>query len=168
MTTANNRQAMLNKARLFAHRLEDFSLLALLVALVFFSLVPIILRNTGINGWIWAGSLNNILVLWLAMFGAMRASRERNHIAIDLLNHYGGPLTKQIAHSLSCIFAAMISAIIAFFSFRFIAEEYEYSSMAILNIPTWFCEAIIPFSLSIISLRFFIQIFQKPISREHD
>lgn len=159
---------MLNKARTFLYRIEDITLLALLAGLIFFSSVQIVLRNAGINGWIWASPLSNILVLWLAMFGAMRASREKNHIAIDLLSHYGNAISKQVAHSICCIFAAIVSGIIAFYSFSFIAMEYEDASIAVLNIPTWFCEAIIPFSLSVICLRFFIQSFQKPATREHD
>lgn len=159
---------MLNHIRSFLYRIEDFTLLALLAGLIFFSSVQIVLRNAGINGWIWASPLSNILVLWLAMFGAMRASREKNHIAIDLLSHYGNALTQQIAHSICCIFATVVSAIIAFYSYQFIVLEFEDGGIALLNIPTWFCEAIIPFSLSVISLRFFIQSFQKPAAREHD
>ena len=120
------------------------------------------MRNLGINGFLWAESASRILVLWLAMFGAMRASRLQNHIAIDLLSHYSKGWFLQTSHFFISIGSAIVCALVAYYSLKFIRIEYEDGATAFLNVPVWFCEAIIPFSLSIITLRFIFHSLRAP------
>ena len=152
----------------FLHGLEDSVLVALITSLLFISFSQIVLRNTGMAGLTWADSANRVIVLWLALFGAMRASRLRNHIAIDLMSHYGNALVKRIMHILVSIFAAAVSGIAAWYSLEFVIGEYEYPSNAFLNVPTWLCEAVIPFALAVIALRFAHQIFLPPLVSESE
>jgi hypothetical protein len=43
--------------------------------------------------------------------------------------------------------------------------EKEDGTLAFLNVPVWFCEAIIPFALAVIASRFLFNAFNLP---EHD
>lgn len=159
---------MLNKTLRFLHLLEDSALILLVLGMLFLTLGQIVLRNTGFSGFLWAETAIRVLVLWLAMFGAMRASRQRNHIAIDILSHYGNELTQRIAHFAVSLFAASVCLIAAYYSAKFVQLEMEYPTEAFLNIPTWVCEAIIPFSLFIIGIRFIFHSLNLPQQLEHD
>ena len=143
----------------FLHFLEDSCLVSLIVGLVILSVAQIVMRNTGIAGFMWADQASRIAVLWLAIFGAMRASRVRNHIAMDLISHYASPVLQQCFHIIVSLSCAAICSIAAYYCWDFVNEEYSSNNMAFLNVPAWFTEAIIPFGLSIIALRFFIQTF---------
>lgn len=143
----------------FLHFLEDSSLVSLILGLVILSVAQIIMRNVGIAGLMWADNALRIAVLWLAIFGAMRASRIRNHIAMDLISHYASIPLQKVLHIIVSLSCAGVCTIAAYYCWDFVFEEYESGGMAFLNVPVWFTEAIIPFGLSIIALRFFIQTF---------
>lgn len=145
---------ILSKLLKVLHKCEDAALVILLLLLLGIALVQIFSRNAGISGFMWFDTASRIIVLWLALFGAMRASRLQNHIAIDLIGHYCDLKTQKIIHFITSISAAIICAYSAWYSYLFVVSEYDYPSEAFLNIPTWACESIIPFSLAIISLRF--------------
>lgn len=138
------------------HKMEDASLVILLLFLLGMALIQIVTRNAGFSGFIWFDTASRISVLWLALFGAMRASRLQNHIAIDLINHYCGHTSQRVIHALVSISACIICAYSAWYSYLFVVSEYHYPSVAFLNIPVWACETIIPFSLAVISLRFLL------------
>ena len=53
--------------------------------------------------------------------------------------------------SLSC---SAICAVAAYYSYLFVLIEKEDGMIAFLNVPVWFCEAIIPFALTVIAARF--------------
>jgi TRAP-type C4-dicarboxylate transport system permease small subunit len=159
---------MLTKPLRLLHALEDSILVGLLLALVLLSAGQIIIRNLGMGGFLWADPAGRILVLWLAMFGAMRASRLQNHISIDLINHYASQKVQQITHTLVSLSCAAICFVAFYYSFLFVQIEYEDNLTAYLNVPIWLCESIIPFSLGVIGLRFVIHSLKVPQTREHD
>ena len=136
------------------YKLEDAALVILLLLLLGMGLAQIVARNAGLSGFIWFDTASRISVLWLALFGAMRASRLKNHIAIDLINQYCSLNAKKIIHFITSISSAIICGTSAWYSYLFVISEYSYPSAAFLNVPVWACESIIPFSLAIISLRF--------------
>ena len=85
-----NRPALPLPLRIF-YRVEDGALLLLVSMLVLLCCSQIAARNLGIDGLVWTENAIRMNVLWLAMFGALRASREQNHIRIDLLSHHASP-----------------------------------------------------------------------------
>ncbi len=139
------------------HKLEDGLLLSIVLLLIGLSLTQILLRNAMDSGLVWADPALRILELWVAMVGAMRASRDRAHIAIDILRRYFKGPVRYLATWFSLIAAAGICAIASYYSFEFIQLEREDSAIAFLSIPVWYCEAIIPFALGIMALRFLYQ-----------
>ena len=72
----------------YLHRLEDSLLVFSLLAMLLIALGQIVLRNGFDSGVLWAESFARILVLWVAMLGAMVATRENNHISIDAVSRY--------------------------------------------------------------------------------
>ncbi len=144
---------MLNKPIKLLHLLEDSLLVTLVLTIVTVGAMQIILRNANVGGIIWIDPAMRVGVLWLAMFGALRASREQKHIVIDLLSHYSKPLFRKITYFIVSISSAIICFIAAYYSVIFVIGEKEYGGNAFLNVPEWTCVAIIPVSLSLIGLR---------------
>lgn len=158
---------MLNKIIRPLHILEDSALVLLVAALVVMGAAQIIMRNLGISGMIWMDSASRVAVLWLAMFGALRASREQKHIVIDLLSHYANPLLRRISFFIVSVCSAIICLIAAGYSYQFIRGEMEYGGTAFLAVPEWLCQAIIPVALLLIALRSLIHSLHPP-EQQHD
>ncbi len=145
---------MLVKLRNILYTLEDSLLLTLVVSMVVLSFSQLVLRNLGVGGMAWSDGALRVNVLWLAMFGALRASRLQNHISINLLSHYVSETLKKRLHFIVSLCCAAICAVAAYYSFLFVQLEKEDGFTAFLNVPVWLCEAIIPFALAIIAIRF--------------
>jgi TRAP-type C4-dicarboxylate transport system permease small subunit len=138
----------------YAHRTEDGVLIAALVSMLIMALVQIVLRNFFDSGLLWAESALRILVLWVAMLGAMVATRESNHIAIDLVTRFLPLHLKKYAILLSYLFSAVICGLVAYHAVEFIKFEYEDQTIAFASVPTWVCQSIIPFGFGVMALRF--------------
>ena len=99
---------MLVKLRNILYTLEDSLLLTLVVTMVVLSFSQLVLRNLGVGGMAWSDGALRVNVLWLAMFGALRASRLQNHISIDLLSHYVSGTLQKILHFIVSLCCAAI------------------------------------------------------------
>jgi|SRR5690554_830236 len=160
---------MLNKPLRILHLLEDSLLVMLVLTIVAVGAAQIVLRNANIGGLTWIDAAMRVGVLWLAMFGALRASREQKHIVIDLLSHYSKPLFRKITYFIVSISTALICFTAAYYSFIFVAGEKEYGGTAFLNVPEWICVAIIPVSLTLIGIRSISSSLQPPeLNRDHN
>lgn len=153
---------MLNKLLKPLHFLEDSALVALVLMLIGMGAAQIIFRNMGISGMMWVDSATRVAVLWLAMFGALRASREQKHIVIDLLSHYANPLVRRITFFIVSVGSAAVCLAAAAYSYQFIRGEMEFGGNAFLNVPEWLCQAIIPTTLLLIALRCLINCLNPP------
>jgi len=134
-------------------------LVALLSLMVTIAVIQVVMRNFMGAGLIWAESLLRITVLWLALLGAMVASRNNEHIAIDVLVNKLPDSIRYWVMRLNCIITASICFFIAWYSLKFVIDEYQYGGIAFGYIPHWLCEAIIPFSLFIIAVRYLVSAF---------
>ena len=138
---------------------ETSLLVGLLVMMIVIAIIQIVMRNFMGAGLIWAESLLRIAVLWLALLGAMVASRDNEHIAIDVFVDKLPEKFRQITIRISRIITALICFVAAWHSLKFVIEEYQYGDIAFGFVPNWLCEAIIPFSLCIIAIRYFVSAF---------
>lgn len=158
--------AVWHRAITLLHWLEDAFLLLLITAAVTLATTQIVLRNSGADALVWADSALNILVLWIAMAGAMVASRDKDHIAIDILNRYLRGISQRLVQSLSYAATALCCGIAAWYGVRFVQEERQYADIAFLNIPIWLCEAIIPIALGLIAVRYCLYTLQTIFDRQ--
>ena len=139
---------------------ETGTLVVLLLVMITIAIIQIVMRNFMGAGLIWAESLLRITVLWLALIGAMVASRDNEHIAIDVMvdkfpRHFKKPIL-----CLSRLFTALICMIAGWYGLLFVVDEYQYGGIAFGYIPNWLCEAIIPFALFIIAIRYAVSAIQ--------
>ncbi len=141
------------------YRVEDAILVGLLALMIGMSVTQIFLRNLFESGIIWSDVLVRILVLWVGLVGAMVASRQGNHITIDLLDRYLPTTAKPIVNFVVELFTALICSVVVYYSLVFVQMEFVDGGTAFAWVPVWVCEAIIPFAFSVIALRYFILSF---------
>ena len=136
------------------HLIEDSALVLALVTMLALAVMQIILRDFFDQGLLWAESFLRILVLWVAMLGAMVATRHRNHISIDALSRY---LPQQVARGaalLTSLVSAVICGVVAWYSVKFVRFEYTDHTIAFGHMPSWVCETILPLGFGVMALRF--------------
>jgi TRAP-type C4-dicarboxylate transport system permease small subunit len=138
------------------HLVENTVLVVSLVTLMALAVMQIGLRNFLDTGVVWADTLVRILVLWVALLGAMVATRENNHIKIDALSRYLSERLKKRVSAIVGAFAAIICGVASWFSLEFVLMESEDPTIAFAGVPHWVCEVILPFAFAVMSIRFLL------------
>lgn len=135
---------------------ENALLIALFAALLGLSGTQILLRNVFSSGFFWADELVRLLVLWLAVVGAVAATRERRHIAIDLIVRALPDIPQRIARSVAALFAAAVASVFAFQSWRFVVDSRNFEDMVLGDWPAWYFQLILPVGFALIAWRFVV------------
>ncbi len=138
------------------HGLEDLLLALLLGGMILLAVTQIILRNFFDSGLIWADPLLRVMVLWLALLGALAATRQERHINIDVLSRLFTPVQRRYQTLLSTLFSAVVTATLGYYSAMFVLEEFHAATIAFNGIPLWLMAVIMPLGFGLIALRFFI------------
>ena len=155
----SQRKSIAERVQSILFRIEDTILASLLMLMIGLVVLQIFLRNLFDSGLVWSDSLVRTLVLWVGLVGAMVASRQGNHITIDILDRYLPAQTKRPVNFIVELFTASICTIAAYYSLLFVKMEFIDGGRAFAQIPTWLCEAIIPFAFTVIALRYFMLSF---------
>ncbi len=144
------------------NRIEDWLLISMLAAMVILAVTQIAYRNVSGGGVAWIDPLLRMLVLWVALSGAVIASRTDNHIRIDFFAKYiSGKYyfyIKRIVHA----YCVVICAVIAWHSVNFVQMDYEYETEAFAGIPAWITELIIPAAFGLMAFRYFLLFLSPP------
>lgn len=133
---------------------EDTLLGLLLAVMVLLAGGQILLRNVFDTGVFWADPLLRALVLWVGLLGAVVASREDRHIAIDFVSRLLPGHLKGWTRPVTSLFTAGVSAVIAYHAVRFVASDYAAGTTAFGGIPAWAVEAVVPLAFALITLRY--------------
>lgn len=141
------------------HRAEDFLLATLLGSLLLLALVQIGLRVFFHSGLEWAEPVGRMGVLWLALLGALGATRARRHIAIDALPRLLPPRWHRAAWALSQLATAIICAMLAWYGWGMVLLEQEVPGLFVPGIPSWWPMLAFPVGFALMSLRFAISAF---------
>jgi TRAP-type C4-dicarboxylate transport system permease small subunit len=156
---------LLGRLNRLAARIEDGLLVGLLGAMIILAGWQIFLRNALDAGLGWGDPLLRVMVLWLGILGALAATRDDNHITIDVLSRFLPARSKNLAHAVTDLFSAAVCAVIAYHAGRFVVMEFEDSTVAFAAVPTWVCESIIPLGFGVMAVRFaamFLERLQPP------
>ena len=154
-----SRKSFVERAQMVLYRVEDFILVGLLLIMITMAVLQILLRNLFETGLVWSDVLVRILVLWVGLVGAMVASRQGNHINIDIMDRFLPEGAKVVVNCVVELFTAIICATVAYYSLQFVQMEFADGGMAFAQVPTWLCEAIIPFAFTVIGLRYILLSF---------
>ena len=130
----------LARTRQVLRTVEDALLTTALAATLLLAIGQILLRNIWLTGISWSDPVLRVLVLWIAMFGAMAATRDGNHIRIDILSRYLSPALASACTRLTDLFAAAVCAILAWHAARFVLFEYQDGALLFASVPALLTE----------------------------
>lgn len=147
---------LLERLERTGRHLETILLVFLLGSMMLLAVGQIVLREVFSTGFVWADELIKLMVLWLAMVGSIAASRENRHIRIDALSHILPKLAVDLTRALVDVFAAIVSGIIAWQTWRYLQVEIEYEDMVLVNVPAWIAHSVLPAAFLLISFRFVV------------
>lgn len=130
-----------------------------LLAIVLFLMIglaasQVLMRSVFGSGLSWADEALRLLVLWSAMLGAIAASRDNVHLRIDLLSRFLPAAWRRLAATLVDVFAAVVSAVLAWQSWRFVAESREFGDQVLGTLPAWAFQLILPTAFVLITYRY--------------
>ncbi len=149
-------ESFLKRLLIYIYRVEDAILVGLLLLMIVLAVSQIALRNAFDTGLLWVDPFVRVLVLWIALWGAMIASRHDQHIRIDLVSRFLSPKLRCLCYTVVALFTAGICTTVAVYSTRFVLWEYEDGAIAFASVPVWVCESIMPFAFAIMALRYTI------------
>jgi TRAP-type transport system small permease protein len=150
-------QSWLARAEAFGRGLESVLLVVLFAALLLLAASQIVLRNFFSAGLPWADSLVRVLVLWLALIGAIAASRDNKHIAIDVIVRSLPAMPGRIVASAICLFTAGVAAFFAWHSLRFVQDSREFGDVLVNGWPAWILQLILPIGFALIAYRYLVR-----------
>lgn len=136
------------------HQAEDVLLAALLASLLLLSLAQIGLRlflDTGLG---WAEPAGRAGVLWLALLGALGATRGHRHIAIDALPRVLPPPARRVAWAIAQAATAVVCAGMAWLGWGLVQLEREAPMPFIAGVPSWVPMLALPAGFGLMALRF--------------
>jgi TRAP-type C4-dicarboxylate transport system permease small subunit len=149
-------QLLFQRLRRAGSLAEDALLIVMLTVMIALAALQIFMRNIFDTGFVWADELLRIQVLWIALLGAVAASRDDNHVNIDLLTRFLPGRWQQGTKVMVDLFTALICALIAWESTRFVQMEQAYGSTVLGNFPAWIVQSILPVGFAIIAYRYFL------------
>lgn len=138
------------------HQVEDLLLAAVLSTMLILAITDIVMRLITGGSLIWIPPVLQVLVLWLGLLGALLASRSQEHIAIDVISRFVGTFGKKVCGISGSAFAAIVCSVVAYYSIEFIQQSIEYDDIAFAQVPTWPLQLIIPFTFTLMAVRFFL------------
>ena len=149
-----SQSSWLTRAARVGLALENGLLVALLGFLVVFSFAQIVLRNVFSIGVTWGDGLTRVVVLWLALLGALAASRDGRHIRMNAVMQWLPPKVQLAAGVGSDLFAAVVSGVLAYLAFVFVRDSRGYGDVLLGQFPAWWFQAVMPVAFALIAYRF--------------
>lgn len=134
--------------------LEDAILVILLTAMVLLAAAQIFLRNFFDTGFSWSDELLRLLVLWLAVAGALAASRQDRHISIAVLDRWVPLSLKRFTRFILDVFTSSVCALIAWHSAAFVKTTHEYGDTMLGDFPAWILQLVLPVGFTLIAWRY--------------
>ena len=144
------------------HRAEDGLLAALLGSLLLLSVAQIVLRVVFDSGLPWAEPVSRAGVLFLALLGALGATRSGKHIAIDALPRFLPPRPRRALWAISQVAAAVVSLALAWLGAGMVVMEREAPVPFVAGVPSWVPMLVIPLGFGLMGLRFLVAAWMEP------
>lgn len=138
----------------FVALFENLLLCILLAAVVVVASAQILLRVFLSESMFWANDLISMAVLWLAVIGAVIASREGRHIAIGVVTRYFPKPIHRPAAAISMLFAALVTGVLAWQAFRFVSLNRQFQDTYLWDLPAWWFQSVMPVGFAVMSFHF--------------
>ncbi len=143
----------LDKGSRWLRLLEDGLLCLLLTAIIIIACSQIILRTTMGTGFLWSEPLIRQLVLWVGMMGAVVATREGKHIAIDIASYLAPNKVQTWLELVINLCSILVTGALTAAAIIFTSSEMTYGGTSLL-MPAWIWSLIFPLGFALITLHF--------------
>ena len=153
---------LISKSIAVVRRIEDAILALLLTSMIGVAAIQVLLRNVFDSGIYWGDSMVRVFVLWVAMVGAMVASRNDSHIRIDIASRFLSDRYKPWVARMTHLFTCFVLCLFAWASFDFVRFEYIDETIAFASVPAWVCESIMPIGAAVMALRYGLHVISPP------
>ncbi len=137
--------------------IESGLLVLLLSSMILLAAYQVIARNFFDTGILWGDALVRVLVLWVTFIGATIASRNDEHIRIDLFTRFTGERSSLWLDRFRSLFTAFVAGLFAWYAYEFVRLDYEDGIIAFGSVPAWVCEVVMPVGAALICLRYLIR-----------
>ncbi|HUN64787.1 MAG TPA: TRAP transporter small permease [Bacteroidota bacterium] len=141
----------------FLGQVERWTLVVLLLALVFLSFLQVVLRNGFSFAFLWTEPLLRYIVMWVGFLGAAVATREEKHFAVEFLGRFFPARAAGILRCLISLIAAAVVLILAYAALQFVTEGIDAGEPGLFHLPKRFFYAILPGSFGLIALHFLLR-----------
>lgn len=133
---------------------EDAVLVVILTGMILLAAGQIVLRNFLDIGFIWSDEALRMMVLWVAVAGAVAASRSDKHINIDVLDRFLPGRVKTLKDILIHAFTAAICGVVTWHSVLFVRTSYEYEDLLLGGVPAWILQVVLPVGFGLMAYRY--------------
>ena len=133
---------------------EDAVLVLILTTMILLAAGQIFLRNFMDIGIIWGDEMLRMLVLWIAVAGAVAASRDDKHINIDVLNRFLPERIARVVKVLLHLFTALVCGVVAWHSLDFVQMSREFEDVLLGSVPAWILQAVLPVGFGLVTWRY--------------
>jgi len=135
---------------------ENFILVLLLVSLMVLAVGEIVLRMFFSIGFVWAGELITLIVLWITIVASVAACRSDRHLRIDAMSHFVAKKYARFPRLIVDAFAAGICIVLAWHSYRYLQLTAEFEDTVLTDIPAWYVYAVVPLAFVLMAYRFLL------------
>jgi len=135
---------------------ERLILCLLLSAMILLACLQIILRTFFDSGLIWADPLLRYLVLWCGLIGAVSATGQGKHIALDITSNHLPKKLEPWINLVTSLFSTLAAGGLTWAAWRFLRGEIEFGGAGPLALPLWFWKGIFPVAFGLIALKYLL------------
>lgn len=137
-----------------ARAIETWLVVVVLGGLILFGAFQILLRNVFSISFAWGDGLTRLAVLWLGLLGALAASRDGRHITMGAVGRLLPPRLQGFALLIADAFAAVVCAVLAWYSWVFVGDSREFGDTLLDGVPAWWLQAIMPVAFALMAYQF--------------
>lgn len=135
---------------------ESLVLCLLFTAMMVLACMQIMLRTFFTGGLLWADPLIRYLVLWCGLIGAIAATGQGKHIALDLLGNSLSPRLESWIHLITLLFCTLAASGLTWAGWRFLVGEIQFGGAGPLDLPLWLWNTIFPLAFGLIALKYLV------------
>jgi TRAP-type C4-dicarboxylate transport system permease small subunit len=135
---------------------ETWLIVATLGALIVFGAAQIVLRNFFSMGFAWGDGAARLAVLWLALLGALAATRDGRHISMGAVTRFLPERLRTLAVVSADVFGAVVSGALTWSSWVFVRDSREFGDLLLTGIPAWWLQSIMPVAFALMTYQFLV------------
>ena len=154
-------------------RLETALVCVLLLSMVGVAALRIVVRVGRLKlDIMWSDAYLKHSVLWITVLGAALATRDRNHVNIDVVGRLLKGRWRAGCQALTDLFAAVVCGVVAWACYVFVlsqqqafaAKSFSTAGTIFGSVPAWYAQAVMPVAFALMTVRFLVQTVEDAVA----